>query len=74
MNPKVKAALASYGRSFIVAVCVALQAGKTQPKDLIVAGLIAVVGPGLRAVNPKDPSFGIIADEITKLLKADKHK
>ena len=74
MNPKVKAALASYGRSFLVAVSVAFSAGKTEPKELLVAGLIAIIGPGLRAINPKDESFGVIADEVTKLLKADKRK
>lgn len=74
MNSKVKAALASYGRSFLVAVAVAFSAGKTEPKELLVAGLIAIIGPGLRAINPKDTSFGIIADEVTKLLKAQKAK
>lgn len=74
MNPKVKAALASYGRSFLVAVCVAYSAGKTKPQELAIAGLIAIIGPGLRAINPKDTSFGIIADEVTKLLKAHKAK
>lgn len=74
MNPKVKAALASYGRSFLVAVAVAFSAGQTEPKELLIAGLIAILGPGLRAINPKDPSFGVIADEVSKLLKAEKAK
>jgi len=72
MDKKQKAALASYGRAFIVAVAAAIGLGQTDPKDLLIAGVVAVIGPGLRAVNPKDPAFGIIADEVSKLLKKKK--
>lgn len=74
MNTKVKAALASYARSFLVAACAAYGMGQTEPKDLLIAGLVAILGPGLRAINPKDPAFGMIADEVTALLKAKKKK
>ena len=73
-----KAVIASYIRSFIVAVLTAYSMGSTDPKDLAIAGIIAVVGPAIRAVNPKDPAFGIVAEtvekEITKIAKATKKK
>lgn len=78
MNPKVKSAIESYVRSFIVAALVAHNAGIEGIEDLVIAGLIAVVGPAIRAVNPKDPAFGLIADtvdaELNKLAKASKTK
>ena len=73
-----KAALASYARSFAVAIITAYGLGQTDLQDLLLAGLIAVVGPAIRAINPKDASFGMIADvadiELNKLAKADKRK
>lgn len=78
MNTKMKAALASYARSFVVAVTTAYGLGQTDLQDLLLAGLIAVVGPAIRAINPKDASFGMIADvadiELNKLAKADRRK
>ena len=78
MNTKMKAALASYARSFVVAITTAYGLGQTDLQDLLLAGLIAVVGPAIRAINPKDASFGMIADiadiQLTKLAKADKRK
>ena len=45
---------------------------------LLIAALIAVVGPAIRAINPKDPAFGVMADvviaELDKLAKAEKKK
>ena len=74
MNPKVKAALASYARSFLVAAAAAYGMGQTEPRDILVAGLVAVIGPGLRAINKNDPAFEMIADEVTALIKAKKKK
>jgi hypothetical protein len=78
MNTKMKAALASYARSFIVASVAVYSTGETSLKAMAFAGLAAVVGPAIRAINVKDPAFGFIADavtaEIDKLLKADKKK
>lgn len=53
-----KAALASYGRSALAAVLTLVLAGNTEPKDLLMAALAAVVPPILRALNPNDKSFG----------------
>jgi hypothetical protein len=75
---KIQALLASYSRSFIVAVSTAYAMGEMNIKNLILAGLVATVGPAIRAINPKDASFGLIADladtEINKLVKADQKK
>ena len=78
MNKQVKALLASYARSFIVAIVTAYSIGARDTKDLVIAGLIAVAGPALRAINSKDPAFGLVADVVTaeldKLAKTDKKK
>lgn len=75
MNTALKAALASYGRAALVAVITATAMGKTDPRDLLMAAIVAVAAPLLRALNPKDSAFGVVADkatvEIVKLLKAD---
>ena len=78
MNNKIKAMLASYARSFLAAALAVYATGETGSKALLAAGLSAVVPVAIRAINPKDPAFGKIADiaavEINKLAKADKKK
>ena len=78
MNPKIKAVIESYVRAYVVALGVAYSDGFTGTKELLIAAVIAVAGPAIRAINPKDPAFGAIADVVTaeldKLAKADKKK
>lgn len=78
MNDKMKSALASYARSFAVAVLTAYSMGKTDVEDLAVAGLIAILGPAIRALNPKDSAFGMVDNKISidldKLAKLTKKK
>jgi hypothetical protein len=78
MNTKIKAVIESYVRAFVVALGVAYSDGFTGTQELLIAALIAVVGPAIRAINPKDPAFGVMADVVTaeldKLAKADKKK
>jgi hypothetical protein len=73
MNPKVKLLIESYIRSFIIAAGVAYSDGFRGVEEILIAGLIAVAGPAIRAANPKDPAFGYIADavdvELNKLAK-----
>lgn len=60
MNAKLKAAIASYARSVLAAASALYLAGVTDPVDLanaLVAGLLPVA---LRALNKKDPAFGIV--------------
>ena len=78
MNDKVKAVLASYARSFLAAALALYSTGETGWKALLAAGLSAVVPVAIRAINPKDPAFGKVADlamaELDKLAKANKKK
>jgi len=78
INKKMKSALASYARSFAVAALTAYSMGQTDLQDIAIAGLIAIVGPAIRAINPNDAAFGMAADvadiELNKLAKADKRK
>lgn len=78
MNKKTKAMLESYARAFVVALGVAYADGFTGIEEILVAGVIAVAAPAIRAINPNDPAFGTIADvvevELNKLAKADKKK
>lgn len=68
---QLKALLASYGRSFLIAVAAtyAVPNNEMDLKGLLVAGLIAVAGPAIRAVNSKDPAFGLVADIVDSELK-----
>jgi hypothetical protein len=70
MNAKLKAAIESYARSFVVAAIAVYSAGETDIKAIAIAGLAAVAGPAIRAINPKDPAFGFIADAVDVEIKA----
>jgi hypothetical protein len=70
MNAQLKAAVESYARSFVVAAIAVYSAGESDLKAILVAGLAAVAGPAIRAINPKDPSFGFIADAVDTEIKA----
>jgi hypothetical protein len=70
MNAKLKAAVESYARSFVVAAIAVYSAGETDLKAVAIAGLAAIAGPAIRAVNPKDPAFGLIADAVDVEIKA----
>jgi hypothetical protein len=78
MNKKMQEVLSSYARSFVVAVMTAYAMGDMSVKDILIAGLIAVAGPAIRAINPKDPAFGMVADiadvELKKLAKKSAKK
>lgn len=69
MNSKVKAAIESYARSFVIALGVAYSDGLRGPEEILIAGVIAVAGPAIRAINPKDPAFGVLADVVEVELK-----
>jgi hypothetical protein len=69
MNKKLQAILMSYGRSFLVAALAVISTGETSPKAIALAGLIAVAGPGIRALNPSDATFGLVADRVDAELK-----
>ena len=73
MDSKIKAMLASYGRSFLAAITTAfmitggdiLALDSDALKAILAAGISAVLPVAIRAANPKDPAFGKIADGVT---------
>lgn len=74
LDAKVTAALSSYGRSFLAAALAVWSTGNHDLKGLVAAGAAAVLPVAIRALNPKDPAFGLVAKialpEITKQLNA----
>lgn len=68
---KIKAMLASYGRSFLAAAIAVNATGNNDIKSIVVAALAATLPVAIRAINPKDPAFGvaakIAADVLAKL-------
>ena len=61
MNASLKAALASYARSVLAAGTALYLAGVTDPADLAKALLAGILPVVLRALNKKDPAFGLVA-------------
>jgi hypothetical protein len=76
LNNKYKAMLASYARSFGAAVIAVNATGNNDVKSVIIAALSATLPVAIRAINPKDPAFGIAAkvatDALAKLADAPK--
>lgn len=75
MDAKLKAMLASYGRSVLGAGLALYMAGVTDPKDLWTALVAALAPVVLRAINPNDKAFGRLPDvkeveEAVKTVKA----
>ena len=75
MDEKMKALLASYGRSVLASGLALYMAGVTDPKDLWTALVAAVAPVALRAINPNDKAFGrlpeaSILEEALKTAKA----
>ena len=74
----IKCLLGSYIRAFIGAAVAAYSAGERDLRLLTLAGAVAVIGPAIRAVNPNDPMFGVVADaaetEIKKVATRSKKK
>lgn len=58
MDAKMKALLASYGRSVLGAAIALYMAGVTDPKDLWAALVAAIAPVAIRALNPNDKAFG----------------
>ena len=62
MDDKMKAMLASYGRSVLGAALALYMSGVTDPKTLAYSLLAAIAPVGLRAINPNDTAFGRLPD------------
>jgi len=59
MNEKVKAAALSYFRAAAASVAAIYMSGITDPKVLANAFLAGLIGPVLKALDPKDSSIGL---------------
>ena len=55
---KLKAVVATYLRAGVASVLALYLAGVTDPKALATAGIAAVAGPLLKAMDPKAVEFG----------------
>lgn len=64
LTPQLKKVLGSYGRSALAAVVALYLAGITDWRLLVNAAIAAVLGPLIRALNPKDKAFGLAAEKL----------
>jgi hypothetical protein len=68
-----KAILTSAVETFAGVVAAQYSMGNRDLKAIAIAGIASIVVPALRAINPKDPAFGMVADiadtELKKLAK-----
>lgn len=58
MDNRMKAALASYGRSVLSAAAALYLSGVTDPLDLVWSLVAAVLPVAIRFINPNDTAFG----------------
>ena len=58
INEKMKSMLATYLRAGVASVIALYLAGVTDPKALASAGIAAIAGPLLKALDPKASEFG----------------
>jgi hypothetical protein len=73
-----KSVIKSYVRGVLIAITPLISIHNTDPMAYLVAIFAGVIGPALRAMDSKDPAFGMVADiaevEIDKLAKASAKK
>jgi hypothetical protein len=78
MDSILKSIIKSYLRGVIVAITPLVAMGVTNQWAYIAAILAGVISPALRALDKKDPAFGLVADiadlEIDKLAKKSAKK
>jgi hypothetical protein len=55
---KAKAIMATYLRAGVASIIALYLAGVTDPKALASAGLAAIAGPILKALDPEEKAFG----------------
>ena len=56
---KIKAVVATYLRAAVAAVLALYLAGTSDLKTLALAGIAAIAGPLLKALDPSSPEFGV---------------
>ncbi len=60
MKPQIKAAALSYLRAAIACVAALYMSGITDPAVLVNAFIAGLIGPILRAIDPKDSALGLV--------------
>lgn len=76
MNEKMKAMIASYGRSVLAGAASLYMAGVTDPKDLAYSLVAAIAPVAIRYINPNDSAFGKVPSvaEVDTAVKKAKPK
>ena len=59
MQEQIKSIALSYGRAAVAAVAALYMAGVTDPRTLANAFIAALLGPILKAIDPKAKEFGV---------------
>jgi hypothetical protein len=59
MKKQIEAMALSYGRAAAAAVAALYMAGVTDPRTLANAFIAALLGPVLKAIDPKSKEFGV---------------
>ena len=59
MQEQIKAIALSYGRAAAAAVAALYMSGVTDPRTLANAFIAALIGPVLKAIDPKSKEFGV---------------
>ncbi len=59
MKKQIQAMALSYGRAAAAAVAALYMAGVTDPRTLANAFIAALIGPVLKAIDPKSKEFGV---------------
>ena len=62
MNQKYASILKSYARGVLTAVTPLLMIRSTDVWAYVAAVVAGVIAPALRAIDKKDPAFGVVAD------------
>jgi hypothetical protein len=58
LTPEHKAMVASWLRVFVTGALTVAATGNLNPRNLLAAGLLAVVPVVIRWLNPNDPAYG----------------
>lgn len=72
LDNKYKAMIGTWSRAFLTAVIALVSAGQTDPKDIILGGVAAVLPIVLRGMNPSDPAYGIVKAADAEVQKRTK--
>lgn len=71
---QIKAMAASYGRSFLAAATAVYATGNHDVKSILIAALASTLPVAIRAINPKDPAFGVVSKLVGDALAKEAAK